>query len=185
MGLFFTIKSNNDSTVFNFDSYAVFFRKLFGIRTKRYIVRKEVIIDDPDYEMAANMLSKIVADSQDYRRTHKLRGLPNYINLFFRNGQDEKIASLSEMMEYVVETLANSKDRHVLKDLNALPVLDSHAHTAPFRNRKLNILAGALIPVGVILTFRVSYFRRRLRKDLRQIVKAAGALREHCIRLSA
>lgn len=184
MGLFFTIKSNNDSTVFNFDSYAVFFRKLFGIRTKRYIVRKEVIIDDPDYGMAANMLSKIVADSQDYRRIHKLRGLPNYINLFFRNGQDEKIASLSERMEYVVETLANSKDRHVLKDLNALPVLDSHAHTAPFRNRKLNVLAGVLLPVGVILTFRVSYFRRRLRKDLRQIVKAAGALREHCLRLS-
>ena len=126
------------------------------------------------------MLGRIIADCQEYRRTHNLKAMPNYINLFFRNGQDEKIADLSERMEYVVEMLANSKDRYILKELNALPVLDINAHTAPFRNRTLNMLAGVLLPVGVVLVFRVAYFRRRLRKDLRQIVKAAGVLKGRC-----
>jgi lipopolysaccharide export system permease protein len=184
LGLFFTVKSNNDSVVFNFDSYKVFFRKLFGIRTKRYIVRKEVIINDPDYVMAVRLLEILVADCQDYRRTHKLKGLPNYINLFFRNGQDEQVSNISERMEYVVEMLGNSKDKRLLQDLNAMPVLETHAHTAPFRSGKLNILAGLFFPVGIVLTFRVANFRHRLRKDLRQIVKTAGALKDHCVRLS-
>lgn len=185
LGVFFTIKSNNDSTVFNFDSYVVFFRKIFGIRTKRYIVRKEVIIDDPDYAVAAKVLGEVVAECQDYRRTHKLRGIPNYIGLFFRDSQDEKVEAISDKMEYVVEMLANSKDRQVLKDLNALPVLDTHAHTSPFRNRKLNILAGIVFPIGLLLMLRVTRFRRRLRKDLRQIVKACGPIKEQCERLKA
>jgi lipopolysaccharide export system permease protein len=180
LGMFFAIKSNNDSTVFNFDSYTAFFRKLFGVRIKRYIVRKEVIIDDPDYALSAEMLEQIIAESQDYRRTHNLKRVPNYINLFFRNGYDERISKLSDKMEYVVEMLANSKDRHILQYLNALPVLDADAHTAPFRNKKLNVLAGILLPVGLVLVVRVSYFRRRLRKDLRQIVKTAGVLKARC-----
>ncbi|MBQ2001955.1 MAG: LptF/LptG family permease [Bacteroidaceae bacterium] len=180
LGIFFTVKSNNDSTVFNFDSYVAFFRKLWGVRTKRYVVRKEVIINDPDYALASTMLGKLITDCQSYRREHRLTGVPNYLNLFFRSDRDELIENINERMEFVVEMLGNSKDKQILLDLNAVPVLDTHAHTAPFSNRKLNMLAGILLPVGVLLVIRVGFFRRRLRKDLRVIVKVGGKLKERC-----
>ena len=47
LGAFFTYKSNKDSVVFNIDVYLEFFRSLFGIRKKRHIFKKEVIIEDP------------------------------------------------------------------------------------------------------------------------------------------
>ncbi len=180
LGVFFTVKSNNDSTVFNFDSYTIFFRKLFGIRTKRYLPRKEVIINDPDYADMAELCQGIAADCKEYRRTHKLRGLPNYIDIFFRIGRDEEIEDISERMEYAVEVLSNSRDRVVLQYINMLPVLDTHAHTAPFSNRRWNMLAGIIFPVGIFLQFRMMRFRRRLRKDLRLIVRNCEALQKRC-----
>ncbi len=180
LGVFFTNKSNNDSVVFNMDSYTAFFRKLFGIRIKRYLPRKEVIINDPDYALTAQMAQRLVADCREYRRTHRLTGLPNYINLFFRTEQDEEIEAISERMEEMVEILSNSKDRTVLQYINMLPVLDCYAHTAPFRNRKLNMLAGVLFPIGIGLMFRITRFRRRLRKDLRVIVKYSEPLQKRC-----
>ncbi len=180
LGVFFTIKSNNDSTVFNFDAYGVFFRKLFGIRTKRYLPRKEVIINDPDYAMCEELARRMVADCKEYRRTHRLTGLPNYINLFFRTERDEEIERISDHMEHMIEILSNSRDRVVLQYINMLPVLDSHSHTAPFSDRRLNMLSGVLFPVGLVLLFRVANFRRRLRKDLKQIIKHGDALAKRC-----
>ncbi len=185
LGVFFTIKSNNDSTVFNFDAYKVFFRKLFGIRTKRYLPRKEVIINDPDYAETSRMAQRLVADCREYRRTHRLTGLPNYINLFFRTDQDEEIEAINERMEEMIEILSNSRDRTVLQYINMLPVLDCYAHTAPFRNRKWNMLAGVLFPIGLVLMFRITQFRRRLRKDLKAIIRYCEPLHKRCEELKS
>ena len=49
MAVFFTYKATNDSVVFNMDLYADIFRRFFGLRVKRPIYRKEVVINDPNY----------------------------------------------------------------------------------------------------------------------------------------
>ena len=176
LGVFFTVKSNNDSVVFNYDSYVQLFRKLWGIPQKRHIVRKEVIIHDPDYDMAERVLGSIGKMAHTYRRTHHLRRFPNYISLFFRSERDEEVVRISEALEACVEHLSNSKDRQILLLLNYLPVLDPYAHTAPFKNRKWNIAAGVIFPVGLILLFRVSRFRHRLRKYLKLIYRTCDRL---------
>lgn len=180
IGIFFTVKSNNDSTVFNIDSYTAFFRRLWGIRPKRHIVRKEVIINDPDYADMAVQLSAIVEEAADYRRTQHLTRFPNYINVFFHSERDERIARLSDQMEYCVDSLSNSKNRHVLRNLNGFPVLDAYAHAAPFRNHTWNVVAGVLFPIGIILLFRISRMRRRLRRDLKQIINTGESIRKLC-----
>lgn len=189
LGIFFTVKSNNDSVVFNMDAYRNFFRKLFGIRTKRYIIPKEVVIYTPDYEEMTLQLRILSDECNGYLRTHKLRSFPNYINIFFRNDRDEQIEEISERLELCVEALSNAKGqdvrkehrgivKQVLLELNRFPILDSYAHTAPFRNKKLNILAGVVFPVGIVLTFRIGRFRHRLFKDLRQIASNAAKIAE-------
>ena len=49
LAVFVTYKATNDSTVFNIDMYKEFIFKLLGIRLKRHIFGKEVIINDPAY----------------------------------------------------------------------------------------------------------------------------------------
>ena len=180
IGIFFTVKSNNDSTVFNIDSYTAFFRRLWGIRQKRHIVRKEVIINDPDYATMSTALLAVADEAHTYRSTQHLTRFPNYIQVFFRSERDEEIAKLSDQLEYCVDSLSNSKDKQILLQLNAFPVLDAYAHTAPFRNRTWNICAGVFVPLGIVLVFRISRFRRRLRRDLKQVMGTGERISKRC-----
>ncbi len=180
LAYYLTIKSNNDSVVFNIDTYRNFFRKLFGIRSKRNIYRKEVIIHDPDYAALAVKVDALVDSAKEYRSTRRLGGFPNYIKVFFKNGRDEMIEQLNKDMEECVEIMSNSKDRQILKYVNGLPIIDPYAHTAPFRNNKWNKAAGYFFPVGMVLLFRINRFRIRLRHDLKDIIKNGKILSKQC-----
>lgn len=184
LGAFFTVKANNDSVVFNADAYREFFRRLLGLRTHRYIVKKEVIIDDPDYTVMADRLQTLSDDCEDYLRHNNLKRFPNYIRLFFKIDQDKRIEHISEEMEKAVEVLSNSKDRKLILDLNRFPVLDLHSHTCPFKDKRLNMAAGILFPVGVFLLFRVARFRIRLLRDLRHIIRTCSLEKERCQELA-
>ena len=169
IAVFFTYKANKDSTVFNIDLYKNFFMKLFGLRTKRHIARKEVIIEDPHYAEDANILTKICNDISSYSENHKLLRWPNPIVVFFHAGDDQDIEHISERLEAVIEDLSNTRDRLILGELNNLPILAVSAHTRPFRQKWLNIITGLLVPVGAFFYVRMIRFRLRLYRDLRNI----------------
>ena len=169
IAVFFTYKANKDSTVFNIDLYKNFFMKLFGLRTKRHIARKEVIIEDPHYAEDANILKKICNDISSYSENHKLLRWPNPIVVFFHAGDDQDIEHISERLEAVIEDLSNTRDRLILGELNNLPILAVSAHTRPFRQKWLNIITGLLVPVGAFFYVRMIRFRLRLYRDLRNI----------------
>jgi lipopolysaccharide export system permease protein len=169
IAVFFTYKANKDSTVFNIDLYKNFFMKLLGLRTKRHIARKEVIIDQPNYAEDANILTEICNDISSYSENHKLLRWPNPIVVFFHAGDDQDIEHISERLEAVIEDLSNTRDRLILGELNNLPILAVSAHTRPFRQKWLNIITGLLVPVGAFFYVRMIRFRLRLYRDLRNI----------------
>lgn len=155
LGVFFTIKSNNDSAVFNFDTYTNFWRKVAGIRQKRYIRKKEVIIYDPDYTEMAESLDALITSSRAY-----LEALPKstpfgYAKYIFRSwftkDADKNADAIYEQTEYIVEVLSNSKHRKILLWLNGFPVMDTHS-------------------------FR---FYRHRRKDLRAIIKHSEKIKDY------
>ena len=169
IAVFFTYKANKDSTVFNIDLYKNFFMKVLGLRTKRHIARKEVIIEDPHYAEDANILTEICNDISSYSENHKLLRWPNPIVVFFHAGDDQDIEHISERLEAVIEDLSNTRDRLILGELNNLPILAVSAHTRPFRKKWLNIITGLLVPVGAFFYVRMIRFRLRLYRDLRNI----------------
>lgn len=128
---FLTIKSNNDSVVFNIDAYTSFFRKLIGKRQKRHIVRKEVIINDPDYAEMHDKMDELIGMAKQYRKQIRRPSLVKYIKYIFKHvfsrNVDEDAERLSMFLEHIVDVLSNSKDRKVLLYLNGLPVLDTHS----------------------------------------------------------
>ncbi len=169
LAIFVTYKATNDSAVFNMEAYKEFFMKLFGLRLKRHIFGKEVIINDPRYTEDMERLDKITQDVTLYNKEHKLRRLPNFINVFFKYQPDHEIERISQELEAVIEDLSNTKNKYIIHGLNQYPVLSTKAHTRPFERKWLNILAAIIVPVGIVLYLRMWRFRMRLYHDLRVI----------------
>lgn len=124
LGIFFTVKANNDSVVFNMDAYRAVFRRLFGIRLKRHIAGKEVIINDPDYELAVRELESIIDDSRTYLRENIRKRHPlGYAWYIIRRPDENRATDISDRLEMLVDMLSNSKDRQIVRLLNGLPIL--------------------------------------------------------------
>ena len=184
LAVFFTYKANNDSVVFNIDSYKNAMKKILGLRTKRHVFRKEVIINDPDYVADAVKLEQISQDIRQYTHEHKLLHWPSPIKVFFRAGDDQRIEYISQEQETVIEDLGNTRDKVLINELNNYPILATHAHTRPFRRRWMNAVTGILLPLGIFFYFRMLRFRFRLYKDLRTIVRTNNAVVKRIAKLS-
>ena len=184
LAIFFTYKSNKDSTVFSIDTYRSLLYTLLGIRTKRHLTKKEVVINDPQYARDATLLEQINTDIDSYSTHHHLLKAPNPVKVFFRPGDDHRIQEISEQLEEVIEDLQNTKDKVLISMLNRYPVMATHAHTRPFRQKWLNIVTGLCLPVGVFFYFRMWRFRLRLLKDLRVVKQTNQAVVERIAQMA-
>ena len=169
MAVFFTYKATNDSVVFNVDLYTDIFRRFFGLRVKRPIYRKEVVINDPDYAADLERLESITSEIDLYSQSHRLKHAPNWIKVFFRYEPDHKIEAINEELETVIENLSNSRDRTIVNHLSAYPIMSVKAHTRPFERRWLNIVSAVIAPFGLVLYLRMWRYRLRLWRDLRTV----------------
>lgn len=169
LAVFFTYKANNDSMVFNVDLYKDLFMRMFGIRRKRHIFGKEVIIYPPAYAADAERLAEINQAIVTYSRVHNLKTAPNAVKLFFKYRPDHEIERINQDLESVIDDLSNTRDKVVLNELNNYPILAVKAHTRPFERRWLNMLSGILLPLGLFFYFRMWLFRIRLLNDLKMI----------------
>lgn len=167
-----TYKANNDSTVFNIDIWRNVMMKMLGLRIKRHIASKEVIIEDPAYERDAEILQQLTADIKAYSVAHNLKSPPNIVKVFFRYQPDHKIERISEELEAVIEDLANTRDKVIMTELNKYPILATKAHTRPFERKWMNIAAAIIVPLGIFFYCRMWRFRLRLWRDLKIIVQA-------------
>ena len=176
IAVFFTYKANNDSVVFNIDLYKNIAMRMLGLRMKRNLTRKEVIIEDPNYAKDRQQLMQINQELDDYMHRHKLLRWPNPIKVFFRPGDDHDIEVINQQLEETVEDLSYTNDKIVLNELNNIPIIATHAHTRPFVRKWLNVVTGLFLPTGLFFYFRMLRFRFRLYRDLRILRQASDAL---------
>lgn len=169
LAAFVTYKANKDSVVFNMDMYREMFMKAFGLRVKRHISSKEVIINDPVYAEDAVKLERMSSEITAYSNEHKLVSAPNIIKVFFKYQPDHEIERINDEMEKVIEDLSNTKDKVILHELNSYPILAAKSHTRPFEHQWMNVVAGLIIPAGVFFYLRMWRFRIRLYRDLKTI----------------
>ena len=176
LGCFLTYKANNDSVVFNADVYAALFKRLLGLRSKRNITRKEVIIETPDYAALLEQIADLEQICKAYAAHKRLYAAPSYIRAFFKSRPDHAAEDIQQRVEQLVEELSNSDRREILYRLNQLPLIYARAHTSPFEDKRLNILCGVFLPVGFIMWLRIWRFRLRLHKDMKQITAVCSEL---------
>ena len=173
---FFTYKANKDSVVFNVDLYKQILNRIMGLRTKRNITRKDVIIEDPKYLADAEMLKNVSIDIERYGEQHHLLRWPNPIKVFFHSGDDHDIESINNVLETAIEDLSYTRNNYVLMKLNQFPVIATHAHTRPFQRKWLNAVTGLFLPTGVFFYIRMIRFRIRLYRDLQHIIRVNNKL---------
>lgn len=176
LGAFLTYKSNNDSVVLNADAYINWFKRVAGIRSTRHLFRKEVIIDDPDYQRLPADLDSLSQLCQEYADRRHLKRVPNYFRLWFNEQIDEEMVAINERMEALIEEMANTRSIHLLNQLNNYPIIPVHAHVRPFQRYWLNIACGLFLPVGFFFYFRIWAFRLRLSKDVERIIATNQAI---------
>ena len=181
-GIFLTHKANSDSVVFNIEGYRNFFMRLLGLRASRKLNRKEVIINDPDYTTLPQRLGELSDFCVECRKTMHLRRIPNYIDIFFSEGQDKHAAMLSERVEALVDELHNSRDNVIIMYINEYPVINPSAHTRPFDSKRLNMIVGLFLPLGILFFLRIWRYRLRLRLDLRNIERINTLIAERIIK---
>ena len=170
LAVFVTYKANKDSAVFNFDAYRNLLMNLLGMRQKRNIMAKEVIINEPDYWCDAELLSEVTERAQAYAEAHRLKTAPNVKRVFFEYQADNEMEEINRLLETTIDDLGNTRDKTILNLLNEYPVMSVKAHTRPFNRQWLNTVAAILVPVGLVLYVRMWRFRLRLLKDLRVVV---------------
>lgn len=175
-GFFITYKSNRDSVVFNIDAYKNFISRLLGLRTRRHIFMKEVIIDEVELDTIPTKLTALQEACRQYNNEHHLLHAPRYIDTFFHFKPDTAAEGINKQLEDIVEELSNSRDLKILSYLNNFPLLYTTAHTTPFHSHRLNVIAGIIFPIGIALWFRIWRFRLRLLRDMKAIVRTCEKL---------
>lgn len=170
LAVFVTYKANKDSAVFNFDAYRNLLMNLLGMRLKRNIMAKEVIINEPDYGRDAELLSEVTERAQAYAEAHRLKTAPNVKRVFFEYQTDNEMEEINRLLEMAIDDLGNTRDKTILNLLNEYPIMSVKAHTRPFNRQWLNTAAAILVPIGLVLYIRMWRFRLRLLKDLRVVV---------------
>lgn len=167
IAIFVTYKANKDSVVFNVDVYRNLLMKALGLRLKRHIPSKEVIIEEPNYQVDALQLQKISQQIAEYNTVHRLKKAPNPIRVFFKYKPDHAIEMINEELEKIIKNLANTKDQQILRYINQYPIMAVKAHTRPFEKKWKNIIAAIIIPAGLFFYMRMWRFRLRLLRDLK------------------
>lgn len=180
---FVTYKANRDSMVFNIDQWKAVIMKALGWRTKRHVYGKEVIIEDPNYLEDRQLLLNMNDDIRRYVVEHRLKSLPNVVQVFFRYQPDHEVERISDELEKVIDDLTNTRDKVILNELNSYPVLAVKAHTRPFERKWLNIVSAIIIPLGLFFYLRMWRFRIRLLRDLRQIVQTNEKVTEQITKI--
>lgn len=176
LSVFFTVKANGDSTLFQFDVITEFFRYWFGTKVSRHVTRKDVVIDDPDRSACLDSLASIKESSERLERSSLLNSIPNYRALFFGQVDSSDLSGLNDELENLVTELGNSRDRMVIEMLNGFPILQIHGVQPPFAKTWCNRLTGIIFPIGILFEIRAWLFARKLKRQMRKTSENANKL---------
>ncbi len=169
IGVFLTYKSNHDSTILNVDYYKHLILHALGYRPKRSYELKEVIIDDPDYQSAADSLRDTTQRLRELDREQRLSQLPSYIRLFFAKRPDNQLPAILDQMEQTIVALSDSDAARLVYKLNDYPTPYRRSHLSPTPRPWLNKLLGIIFPIGLCVWIRTAIFRRKLHRDIETI----------------
>ena len=114
LGIFFTYKAVNDSVMLNSDAWAGFFKKFFGKKEVRNYLKKEIIMNPPDYNDNLIKITNLTGLCDENLAQHKK--IPGYF-AFWKNSKEAQIESINKNMELIIDDLRNSEENYIIGKL--------------------------------------------------------------------
>lgn len=171
LGMFVTYKAMNDSSVFNKDLYISLISRWFGLKEKRHVPLKEVVINEVCALRAEAKLARIYGESRMWlRRNGKAL---SYIE-YWRHGYSlPEINRIGKLVDDAVNYLSDSRDLKVNSKLENFPVLKPLWIYHITSRRWLRITLAALFPVGMAFYLLSIPYCKRLRSEFVAVEKTA------------
>ncbi|MDR0866730.1 MAG: LptF/LptG family permease [Candidatus Symbiothrix sp.] len=163
LGVFFTYKAVNDSTMMNPDAWKSALQKLIGKREMRNYTRKEVIMTPPDYPKDIAQLTEWDKQSEQYNKVHKKP--PFYISFWKKGFDDPALDRLVETMETTIEELLNSDEVLIINKLMDYPVIQP-LHGGFLNKPLMRGFCGIVFPIGIIIYLIAVLKQKQVNKDL-------------------
>lgn len=177
LGIFFTYKAMNDSSLFNRDAYLNFFKKVFKRHLTRKLELKEIVMDDVS---DAEMLRKAAELDETCKAMQEScgKGIQGFA-AYWRKGVDMKLLDrLRNETESFVEYATNTRSQLVILKLMDYPVLRRSFFYSPCRgNEKAGLVAAALLPLSVPVYLIGLYEQKDLKRELEVIRKTNAEIR--------
>jgi len=168
LGAFLTYKAVNDSVVMNPDVWKETLQRLFGKREIRNYLRKEVIMEHPDYPGDIRSMEKWNEDATLY--LEQKQKIPFYISFWKQNFQDKRLDELLASMDQWIEDMLNSSENLIIGKLMDYPVIAPYR--LPFLNRPaMRWSCSIILPIGILIYILYYYKQKQINNDLRMSVK--------------
>jgi lipopolysaccharide export system permease protein len=163
LGVFFTYKAVNDSTMMNPDTWKNVLQKITGKREMRNYSKKEVIMTPPDYPKDRAEINEWNKRSGRYLDEHKK--IPFYISFWKKGFDDPELDLLVESLENTIEDLLNSDEVLVINKLMDYPVIKP-LHGGFFNKPFMRGFCGIVFPIGLIIYLIAVLKQKQVNKDL-------------------
>ncbi len=178
LGAYVTWKAMNDSSVFDGDRYKRFFRNLLGLRTKRFVPVKEVIISDIDAERGRKMLAAVAEDCGSLlsRLNFSRNPFVSFYHYFIPGYDVDGIHTIEDRINRTVDYLQNSRDRKLVLRLAGFPIFRNLWIFHPCPVRWLAYPLMAILPLSIPLWLYGIRSLRNLRTDLSATITLSASL---------
>lgn len=171
LGIFVTYKAMNDSAVFNADTYRNWLRNVFGLPESRMVPKKEVIISEVDPQRATALALSLGASAIHWRKGKKR--IPGYVDFWMRGWHPMPIHEIGDIADEAVEYLSDSRDLHVIDQLNKMPVIKPIWVVYPAHKLWIRKALMWCFPVGILFRLAAAPYLRRIWKDMAKAEEVA------------
>lgn len=175
VGAYVTWKAMNDSSVFDKDRYVRWFRRVFGVKEKRRVDYKEVIINDLDGSAASNLLMEIEELSNQLSQQVSRAMSPLG---YWTSGVDRgELGLLAGKVDAMIEMMTDCRDKSVVAKLKEYPVIRKLWIYSPLKVQHPRWATYLLTTLGLPLWL----LSRRYLKNLRTELTLTSTLTSHLL----
>lgn len=166
LGVFLTIKANNDSAIFNSEGYHEFFKMVLGRSEKRNIERKPIVIDAPDPIEMEQTILQLTDLTRTMKQKHRRQ---SYYRFWFHPDWRRGLDTFSMKLESLVADASKWQNSSVLYTISRFPSF-TYLILPDFKNKILGALCGIIFIIGIPLYIWVSIRDKMVRKKLDTLI---------------
>ncbi|MFZ4455922.1 MAG: LptF/LptG family permease [Bacteroidales bacterium] len=169
LGIFLTYKAARDSVILNADLYALFFKRVFGKRMTRDLVKKEVVMYNADVKAVNAMVNRQNGLIEKTINYFKDRRKTNYIAFWNEGIHSNELVEISQILENIIEEMNNTTEHQVYLKLREYPILPVERYNISTKQKWVRITIGIFFPLGLPYYIYIKQQQKRMINDLTTI----------------